>query len=145
MILVDTSFLFALFAEDDANHVRVREVMDRYRGRDLHDLALVTNHVIAETITLLRSGVHRDADVSHRVAVAVGRQLFAGVIGRLHQVSAEEEREAFEYLVKHRDKHYSFVDCVSFVVMERLGIREALTVDADFTHRFVALPGPLTK
>jgi len=145
VILLDTSFLFALFAEDDANHARVREALDRYRGRDLYDFVLVTNHVIAETITLLRSGVHRDADVSHRVAVAAGRQLFAGAFGRLHQVSAEEEREAFEYLVRHRDKHYSFVDCVSFVVMERLGIREALAVDSDSTHRFTALPGPLPK
>jgi predicted nucleic acid-binding protein len=145
VIFLDTSFLFALFAEDDANHARVVEVMDRYRGRELYDVALLTNHVIAETITLLRSGVHRDADVSHRVAVTVGRQLFAGVLGRLHQVSAEEERDAFEYLVKHRDKHYSFVDCVSFVVMEKRGIREALSVDSDFTHRFTALPGPLPK
>lgn len=27
--------------------------------------------------------------------------------------------------------------------MEALGIREALAVDSDFTHRFVARPGPL--
>jgi predicted nucleic acid-binding protein len=35
-----------------------------------------------------------------------------------------------------------FVDCLSFVVMEKLGIREALAVDSDFTHRFIARPGP---
>ena len=29
---------------------------------------------------------------------------------------------------------YSFVDCLSFVVMDQLGIREALAVDSDFTH-----------
>jgi predicted nucleic acid-binding protein len=34
------------------------------------------------------------------------------------------------------------VDCLSFVVMEKLGIREALAVDSDFTHRFIARPGP---
>ena len=38
-----------------------------------------------------------------------------------------------------------FVDCVSFVVMEKLGIREALAVDEDFTHRFIARPGPGKK
>jgi len=27
--------------------------------------------------------------------------------------------------------------------MEKLGIREAWAVDRDFTHRFVATPGPL--
>jgi hypothetical protein len=29
--------------------------------------------------------------------------------------------------------------------MEQLGIREAFAVDADFTHRFTALPGPFPK
>lgn len=44
---------------------------------------------------------------------------------------------------RYADKEYSFVDCLSFVIMEKLGIREALAVDEDFTHRFVAIPGPL--
>jgi predicted nucleic acid-binding protein len=30
VIILDTSFLFALFAEDDVNHARVRDVMDRW-------------------------------------------------------------------------------------------------------------------
>jgi predicted nucleic acid-binding protein len=34
---------------------------------------------------------------------------------------------------------------VYFVIMDRLGIREALSVDGDVAHRFVALPGPLPK
>ena len=43
---------------------------------------------------------------------------------------------------RYRDKHYSPVDCLSFVVMEKLGITEALTLDGDFAHRFTARPGP---
>ncbi|MEW6363590.1 MAG: hypothetical protein AB1714_03005 [Acidobacteriota bacterium] len=49
---------------------------------------------------------------------------------------------AFEYFRHHKDQVHSFVDCLSFVVMGRLGIREALAVDRDFTHRFIARPGP---
>jgi predicted nucleic acid-binding protein len=145
LIFLDTGFLFAFFAPGDANHRRVREVMETYRGRDLYPLVVTTNHVVAETITLIRSGVHRDPDVAHDVAVRVGRQLFAGAFGRIHHASPEEEQASFEYLAKHRDKQYSFVDCLSFVVMEKLGIREAFAVDSDFTHRFVALPGPHPK
>jgi predicted nucleic acid-binding protein len=145
LIFVDTGFLFAFFAPDDANHARVRDVMDGYRGRSLYPLVLTTNHVVAETITLIRSGVHRDKGVAHDVAVKVGRQLFAGAFGQIHQATAEEERAAFEYLARHRDKQYSFVDCLSFIVMEKIGIREAFAVDSDFTHRFTAVPGPLPK
>ena len=49
---------------------------------------------------------------------------------------------AFAYLQKHDDKEYSAVDCLSFVVMESLGIVEALAFDADFGHRFVMRPAP---
>jgi predicted nucleic acid-binding protein len=52
---------------------------------------------------------------------------------------------AFEYLKRHRDKTYSAVDCLSFVVMEKHGITEALAIDDDFTHRFTARPGPRPK
>ncbi len=31
---------------------------------------------------------------------------------------------------------------LSFAVMEKLGIREALAFDSDFGHRFVMRPGP---
>jgi hypothetical protein len=58
---------------------------------------------------------------------------------------SEEERAAFDYFKRHRDQSYSFADCLSFVVMDRLGIAEALAVDSDFTHRFTAIPGPKPK
>jgi ATP-dependent Clp protease adaptor protein ClpS len=48
---------------------------------------------------------------------------------------------AFECLKRHRDKTCSAVDCLSFVVMEKHGITEALAIDDDFTHRFTARPG----
>lgn len=145
MIFLDTGFIFALVCKHDANHLRVRAVMDEYRGRGLSQLVLTTNHVVEETITLVRSSVHRDAGVAHDVAVALGRQLFAGVFGRIHQASSDDERAAFEYLARYRDKRYSLTDCLSFVTMERLGIREALAVDSDFTHSFIARPGPKPK
>ena len=88
---------------------------------EVYPLVVTTNHVVAETITLIRSGVHRDPDVAHDVAVRVRRQLFAGAFGRIHHASAEEEQASFEYLAKHRDKQYSFVDCLSFVVIGEAG------------------------
>jgi predicted nucleic acid-binding protein len=116
-------------------------VFEAYRGRRLADLFLTTNYVVSETITLIRTTPPR----SHAAAVKAGERLFSGKLARIHRASAEEERAAFEYLKRYQDKDYSFVDCVSFVLMEKLAIREALAVDADFTHRFIARPGPGQK
>jgi predicted nucleic acid-binding protein len=142
LIFLDTGFLFALFDEDDKDHARVREVAERFRGELLPDFVLTTNHVIAETITLVRSKGHPDPGVRHDRAVKIGQRLWAGHLASVHHATLEEEQVAFAYFAKHRDKEYSFVDCLSFVIMEKLGIREAFAVDSDFTHRFVALPGP---
>lgn len=41
----------------------------------------------------------------------------------------------------HKDKSYSFTDCLSFLVMERLGIQQVLTFDKHFIQAgFKVLP-----
>lgn len=137
MIFVDTSFFFPLLSARDRDHQRVREVFEGFKGQRLVEQLVTTNHVIAETITLAR------VRVDHALAVQVGELLYAEKIARIHWATPDEEKAAFAYLAKHDDKEYSSVDCLSFVVMEGLGMREALAVDSDFTHRFVVRPGPL--
>ena len=117
--------------------------MDRYRGRRLPDFVITTNLVAGEAITLFRAKGHPKPEVRHERAVRIGRRLWDGYFGGVYRVTEDDEQAAFDYFAKHRDKDYSFVDCVSFVVMERHGITEAFSVDSDFTHRFTALPGPL--
>lgn len=145
MIFLDTGFLFALFVNGDVHHERARQVFEPFHGRKLDDVLLTTNHVVAETITLLLKRAHPDVRLRHDIAVRVGRQLLAGRLGRVHRPSEADEAEALEYLARHQDQQYSFVDCLSFVTMEKLGLREALAIDSDFTHRFVARPGPKPK
>jgi uncharacterized protein len=138
VIFLDTGFLFALVSTKDEHHARVIEVLNTFKGARLSDELLTTNHIIAETITLLRK-------VGHARAVSLGERLYGGKLARIHWTTPDEERAAFEYFKRHDDQAYSFTDCLSFVVMERLGIREALAVDSDFTHRFIARPGPKSK
>jgi predicted nucleic acid-binding protein len=134
VIFVDTSFFFALLSEDDPDHARALEVFDTFEGRKLPDLLLTTNHVVFETVTLAR------ARAGHDLAVEAGEMLYSEKMARIHQATPEEERLAFAYLKQYRDKNYSAVDCLSFVVMEKLDITEALALDADFTHRFTIRP-----
>jgi uncharacterized protein len=138
VIFVDTSFLYPLFSAQDRDHERVRAVLEEYRGRESRHLFLTTNHVVSETITLIRVTAPRN----HAAAVKVGELLYSGRLARVHWATKEEELAAFDYFRRYHDKEYSFVDCLAFVVMEKLGISEALAVDSDFTHRFIARPGP---
>lgn len=145
MIFLDTSFLYPLFSVEDEDHIRVRTVIESHRGKRLNELLVTTPHVVYETITLIRMGQRHgrpDAAARHRHAVAAGEGLLGGKMARIHRPSEDEEQAAFAFFKRHADQSYSFVDCLSFVVMEQLGISEAWAVDSDFTHRFVARPGP---
>jgi predicted nucleic acid-binding protein len=135
VIFLDTGFLFALVSKRDVHHPRVVEVFRTFKNLRLADHLLATNHVVAETITLTRK-------IGHEEAVRLGNQLYGEKLARIHWATPDEERAAFDYFKRHQDQTYSVVDCLSFVVMEKLGIREALAVDSDFTHRFIARPGP---
>lgn len=138
MIFLDTGFLFALVSTKDEHHDRVVDVFATFKGARLSEVILTTNHVGGETLTLTRR-------LGHEHAVRLAERLYAETLARIHWATPDEERAAFDYFKLHRDQVYSFTDCLSFVVMDKLGIREALAVDSDFTHSFVARPGPIRK
>ncbi len=54
---------------------------------------------------------------------------------RIHvaPISEQLEAEALEWLRRHDERPYSFVDSTSFALMRSLGIREALAFDGDFS------------
>ena len=46
---------------------------------------------------------------------------------------AAMEAEAFEWLRRHDERAYSFVDATSFALMRRQRVAEALAFDGDFS------------
>ncbi len=136
MIFVDTSFFYALFATDDEDHGRALEVFQGFHGRNLPALLVTTDIAVMETITLARRRS------THHQAAFIGQRLYSEKMARIHRTTFDEQQAAFEYFQRYADKEYSTVDCLSFVVMDKLGITEALAIDSDFTHRFTARPGP---
>jgi len=123
MTFVDTSFWFVLAGKRDVRNPEAQEIFDRAveSGR-----IVTTNHVVGETWTLLRRRG------SHRAAVT-----FLDLLGELPDaevvhVHEAEESDAWNWLRRHDERVYSFVDATSFVVMKRRRIREALAYDGDF-------------
>jgi len=118
--LVDTSFWIALFVPRDSWHAEATRLWER------GEAALSTNHVLGETWTFIRRrGGHGDA---WRAIDAIRRSPRVTIL----EVGAELEREAWEWLRRHDERRYSFVDATSFAVMRRERIRSALAFDGDF-------------
>ena len=55
--------------------------------------------------------------------------------------TAGDEQQAWKLFQARSDKDYSYTDCVSFVMMQRLGVTTAAALDEDFSREgFEALP-----
>ena len=97
---------------------------------------LTTNFVIDETITLVlvRKG--------YQAAVDLGEQLWSEEQARIVWLSRADQRAAWQLFKRYSDKEFSFTDCTSFVVMERLGLTHAFAFDEHFdqTGQFVRVP-----
>lgn len=132
-VFVDAGYLIALDSFKDENHaVATGHWRDFARSRPE---LVTTSLVLAETVAFFQKRGQ------HAKAVQVGLRVLSGVGIELVHVDEALCRAGFEYLRARRDKHYSLTDCVSFVLMQRRGIREALAFDAHFEQAgFVRLP-----
>lgn len=125
MKLADTSWWVAWAMPDDTHHQAAVRMGDNMRREQV----LTTNHVIGETWTFLRKkGGHRTAlgFLDEIEAFTAENRLV------VHRVTQEQEVAAWDWLRKHDERPYSFVDATSFRVMRDRRLREALAFDHDF-------------
>lgn len=97
-------------------------------ARNQNRKVVTTNYVIAELVALLTSPLR----FPRASIVAFIDDLKASPYVEVIHVDAHLDDEAWQLLKSRQDKDWSLVDCVSFVVMRRRGITEALTTDHHF-------------
>jgi predicted nucleic acid-binding protein len=122
----DTGWWAAWALPEDRRH---RDAIATLQSLRPAEQIISTNHVIGETWTLLRRRAHHRAalDFLDRTETLSD----AGVLV-IHRVTADQEAAAWEWLRKHDERSYSFVDATSFRVMRDRRLREALAFDQDF-------------
>jgi uncharacterized protein len=123
LIFADSSFLIASLDKRDPRHEATRQLLKEVGDRRI----VTTNHVRGETWTWLR------CKRRHALAVAFldttgGKEHHIGV----DRVSEELEDEALNWLRRHDERAYSFVDATSFAYMRARRITDALAFDGDF-------------
>ncbi|MCZ7583784.1 MAG: PIN domain-containing protein [Deltaproteobacteria bacterium] len=133
-VFVDTGGFLGLLVSDDVSHDQARELFARANTERWQ--LVTTNAVVFETygVLLIRSRDKRRAGLTFLDLVETG----ACRIERVHRI---DETEAVSILRRHEDKTYSYCDALSFAVMERLGLREAIAFDRHFREhgRFTVL------
>ena len=121
MIFIDTGGWYALVVPSSPEHQPMRSWYRANRQR-----LITTDYVLDETLTLLRARRRNDR------AMAVGRALLDGALAMVHKVEAVDVAGAWDVFSRFSDKDWSFTDCVSYVVIQRLGITTAVSFDHHF-------------
>ena len=121
-VLFDTSFWIALRNENEPHFSKATAIMHGLLKERVQ--LVITTFILAETHARFSRFPH--------LALQILNDFEDNRVMHCEPLTPVDQREAIAILRKHRDKSYSFCDAVSFVLMRRLGIRQAASFDDHF-------------
>ncbi len=128
-LFADTSYYLALLSADDEHHAQAVRL-----SQEMRRTVVVTEFVLLET------GNSLSAVSQRHLFVALLPHLRSDPAVRIIPASSDLLQSGYELYANRADKNWSLTDCTSFVVMEQMGLREALTADRHFEQAgFLAL------
>jgi uncharacterized protein len=121
MIFVDTGAWYAATVPNDDNHRAAHQWLQVNT-----EPLLTSDYVVDETLTLLKMRGHAS------LSLEMGESLFTGELADIILITEEDIRQAWRIFRQFHDKDWSFTDCTSKVVMERLHVQQAFSFDHHF-------------
>jgi predicted nucleic acid-binding protein len=110
-----------LFASGDANHAAANELLASVRQP-----LITSDFVVDEMLTLFRA--RSENQRAHTFGTEVIDNGFAAIV----RIGEQDFARAWQIFRRFADKQWSFSDCTSRVVMERLGIQRGFAFDDHF-------------
>ena len=126
-IFIDTSAFLALEDESDQYHEMALQFREQVLRKRRYEL-ITTSYILDETLTLIRFRI------SIKASIDFSKKIRKSKIVKIARVSREIEEKALDIFERYDDKDFSFTDCVSFVVMQENGIKEAFAFDEHFNQ-----------
>lgn len=121
MIFVDTGAWYSAYVAADERHQLAASWLEQNE-----EPLLTTDYVVVEFLTLCRA---RGFD---RTGQQIGRWIWNEDLAEIEKVTSIDFEQAFSVFSTFNDKPWSFTDCTSRVIMQRLGITTAFAFDDDF-------------
>lgn len=120
---VDSSFIYALLNHRDGFHNQAIEITGKLQDNDQF---VLTDAIIFESCSLLSALRAREAIIDFLNDIAVSDQYL------IIHTDTEMFYRAYDLFSTYKDKEWSLVDCLSFLVMQEQEIQYALTADHHF-------------
>ena len=128
-IYIDTGALIALSDRNDKNHERAVLYFKTAVKRRV--LFVLGKHVVIEYIDGVAKRINKIKAIQELDSI-IGSKLLL-----IEWEIKEDWVQAIEYFKRYKDQKIDLTDCLSFSIMERMGIDTTFTFDSDFqTHGF---------
>ncbi len=124
-IFVDTSYILALFNVSDEFHIK---------AKILKNLTTQTNLLITTEVILLEIGNALSKQNLRQRCSAFIKGFYETENIKVVPVTTALIKEGLEFFDKRHDKEWGLVDCISFIVMKRYGVKHALAADDHFAQ-----------
>ncbi len=124
MIFVDTGAWYALATASDVDHAAAKAFI-----ASNIEVLLTSDYVVDELLTLFGVRGHKPMGIEWR------RDVLDRGGTSLVRVTEDDFSNALKIYEQFQDKAWSFTDCTSYVIMQRLGITRAFSFDRHF-HQF---------
>jgi predicted nucleic acid-binding protein len=123
-VFVDTSAFFAILDCDDANHPRAREKWLNLLSSA--PILVCSNYVLVESFALIQ----------RRLGIQALRVFQEDILPLVNVERIDETTHlaGVTGLLAAARRELSLVDCTSFVVMRKLGIKDAFTYNSHFAE-----------
>lgn len=121
MIFVDTGAWFASVVPSDSEHQQAILWL-----KNNQESLLTTDYVIDETLTLLRARGEK------KRAIVLGEAFFSGKLSQIYYLTEDDIKLTWKVFSNFHDKEWSFTDCSSKIIIEKLGIKKAFCFDHHF-------------
>ena len=121
-MFADAGYWIGIRNRDDVHHEDALGIARRIVREKIR--LVVTPFIFAEVYAILsRNEIVRELFI---------RDVWENSTVLIEQTVLEDQRDAISLLKQWRDKTFSFTDALSFVVMNRLGIKRAISFDKHF-------------
>ncbi len=130
-IFVDTSALFSVLDADDRCHHKARKIWVELVSSEANLVS--DNYIMVETIAL----------VQNRLGIKAVAAIVDDILPVIHIEWVDEDihKTAIAALRAASRRGLSFVDCVSFEIMRKHGLKTAFTFDSHFREQgFQCMP-----
>ncbi len=121
MIFVDSGAWFAGLIPSDQDHKAASDWLAQNK-----ELLVTSDFIIDETLTLLQALGQKGR------ALARGKAIFQGQLAKIHFFTPDEIQESWRLFQTYVDKSWSFTDCTSKLIIERLALNQAFSFDHHF-------------